>query len=71
MKYNHPEYRESTRLGYCRACDKEIKIGEKMVIFHSFRNSGMSVIICKDCVSIIYNLTLEDKKNAPDIQADI
>ncbi len=77
MRSLKPEYREAERNAGCRACSKTINKGEKMVSWYSHWNSGMHIILCKDCVSGIYDLvcnqlqTVGRDKNEPDIQTDI
>lgn len=52
-----PIYRPVERDGFCRSCDKTLKRNkDRAVIWYSFRNRGMHVILCKPCVEKLYNL---------------
>lgn len=70
MRSLKPEYREAERNAGCRSCSKTINKGEKMVSWYSRWNSGMHVILCKECVARIYALTLDDNDEV-NIQTNI
>lgn len=50
-------YRLAKQDCYCRGCDKLLEKGKDHVIsFHSYRNNGQYIKLCKECVEIMSNL---------------
>ena len=51
------EYRLVERDAFCRGCQKELKRNtDKAIMWYAPNNRGMNIIICPDCVELIYNL---------------
>lgn len=51
------EYTLMQRDGFCRGCDKQLNAGtDKAVKFYSHRNRGQNIIICGDCVELMYEV---------------
>jgi len=61
---NKLEYTLMQRDGYCRGCDKLMqRNSEKAIKTYSIRNRGQHILLCKECVKDMYNLTQEEKQN--------
>lgn len=52
-----PELRPAKRLAHCRVCDGDIKRGDPMVSWYSWRNRGQYIHIHPECVEELYRIS--------------
>lgn len=50
MSRREPKLRPAEREAYCRSCDEVISKGTNMISWYSWRNQGMNIHLCLDCV---------------------
>lgn len=50
MNRREPKLRPAERDAYCRSCDEVMSKGTNMISWYSWRNRGMNIHLCLDCV---------------------
>ena len=61
IDYYGIRYEAVQRTAFCRGCDKTLLKGEKIIKTYSFRNTGMHILLCNDCVLKMAKMVKENK----------